>query len=79
MHPRSLGVLLAQSPPGIVCTLRARLTEQTLLGALLMAGAEGKSGGLKHMLVPTASAWEVTAFTALSLSDQARVQQGREV
>lgn len=45
--------------------------EQALLGASLMAGAEGKSERLKDLLVPKASAWEVTSFTALSLSDQA--------
>lgn len=45
--------------------------EQALLRASLTAGAEGKSGRLKLMLVPKASAWEVTPVTALSLSDQA--------
>ena len=32
----------------MVCTLRPGLMEQAVLGALLTAGTEGKSGGLKH-------------------------------
>ena len=36
--------------PVMVCTLRPRLAEQAVLGALLTPGTEGKSGGLKHMI-----------------------------